>query len=121
MLAKQVSKDEGGRNLEDPMLQLVRVRGGSMEPTLSDGDHIVCVRAQAARPGFVYWLCHPRLGRIVKRVGADGRLHSDCAEGTDSGRLGGVEECHVLGRAVLAVRADGVRRLPARRPYSRRA
>ena len=92
-----------------------------MEPTLADGDFILCLKARAPRPGLVYWVRHPRFGDIVKRLHADGTLRSDGPEGRDSFQLGAIADCEVLGRAVLAVRRSGLTRLRAPRPYSRRA
>ena len=92
-----------------------------MEPTLSDGDHVICIRPRSLRPGSVYLVRHPRLGRMVKRLGADGRLCGDSDDSTGPDRLGPIAECEVLGRAWLAVRPSGVTRLRARPPCSRRA
>ena len=92
-----------------------------MEPTLLDGDYILCIKPRALRPGLLLWVAHPRFGRIVKRLRADGRLESDSAEGTAAERLGPVAACEVLGRAVLAVTPSGIKLLRRRRPCSPRA
>ena len=89
-----------------------------MRPLLRDGDHVLVV-ALPPKPGTVVALLHPRLGRMVKRLGADGTLHSDDPEGTGSNRLGLLSEATYLGRAVL--RARGLRPLRARRLCSPRA
>ena len=89
-----------------------------MRPLLRDGDHVLVV-ALPPKPGTIVALLHPRLGRMVKRLGADGTLHSDDPEGTASDRLGLLSEADYLGRAVF--RARGLRPLRARRPCSPRA
>ena len=89
-----------------------------MRPLLRDGDHVLVV-ALPPKPGTVVALLHPRLGRMVKRLGLDGTLHSDSSEGTASDRLGLLSDATYLGRAVL--RARGLKQLRARRPYSPRA
>ena len=92
-----------------------------MAPTLAPGDYVLCGKGRL-REGAVYVMVHPRLGRLVKRLGAGGALLSD-GEGAEPERLGTVQECKVLGRAWIAIRPSGVRRLRVRspRPCSRPA
>ena len=102
-------------------MTLLRITGRSMHPTLREGD-IALALPLRPREGTVVALHHPRLGRMVKRLGPDGTLHSDSPNGTASERLGTLSEARYLGRVVLAVTPRGVRRVrrrPAPRPCSR--
>ena len=101
-------------------MKLFQVSGESMRPTLAPGDVVLCLGSRA-RSGDVVVVLHPRLGRMVKRVGLDGSLVSDSSEGTESSRLGSVADCKVLGRAVIRIGPKGIRRLRVRRPCSPRA
>ena len=102
-------------------MRLVRISGESMAPTLAPGDYVLCGKSRL-REGAVYVVVHPRLGRLVKRLGPDDALLSD-GEGAEPDRLGSIADCEVLGRAWLAIRPSGVRRLRVRspRPCSRPA
>lgn len=93
---------------------LIRVRGESMAPTLLNGDHVICWRTRSTRPGAIYHVAHPRFGSIIKRLDGTGRLSSDNDAGTDSDRLGRIEDCDVRGRAILAIKANGLKPLSAR-------
>ena len=54
---------------------ILEVRGESMEPVYHDGDLLYYRFAQTARPGQDVICLYPE-GRIVKRLGQDGKLHS---------------------------------------------
>ncbi|MBQ3374765.1 MAG: helix-turn-helix domain-containing protein [Oscillospiraceae bacterium] len=54
---------------------ILEVRGDSMEPVYHDGDLLYYRFTQTARPGQDVICLYPE-GRIVKRVGTDGKLHS---------------------------------------------
>lgn len=93
-----------------------RVAGGSMAPTLADGDLVlVDPHAYRARPpvaGEVVLARHPfRDVLLVKRVGsrrADGRLslHGDNPEeSTDSRVFGSVPDAAVVGRVTRRLRS----------------
>lgn len=91
-----------------------------MAPTLSAGDY-VWVRSRAPLPGEIVMVDHPRFGRIVKRLDEDGRLRGDGPNSTARAELGRIDDCQLIGTAVLAIRPSGIRRLRAHRRYSHRA
>ena len=93
--------------------KLVRVKGGSMRPTLRDGD-IVLARRGRYGEGDVVVCRHTRLGRIVKRVDESGRLAGDDPNSTAAAELGLATDTEVLGVARWAITPFGVRRLSAR-------
>jgi hypothetical protein len=99
------------------LVQIVRVGGESMSPTLDDGDFVVALGpplVRRHRPGDVVVVAHARLGLIVKRIAALGpesdwvELAGDAAASCSREALGRVPRRAIVGRAVLRV-APGVR------------
>jgi nickel-type superoxide dismutase maturation protease len=97
----------------------VRVRGDSMEPTLSGGD-LVLVDADQGRPqvGAIVVAADPeRPGQaLVKRVGSRGddsvALMSDNpTEARDSRHFGSISLDHLRGAATVVFKNDGAMRL----------
>lgn len=88
-------------------LGAVRVAGGSMWPTLADGDACLVLWGARPRPGEVVVARLPGRPLGVKRAGfrdADGTwwLASDNpGAGTDSATFGTVAEGDLLGRVLL--------------------
>ena len=103
------------------MIRLFRIRGDSMEPTLSDGDIAVCWKTDRPDVGTVVCLDHPDFGTIVKRLGEAGSLHSDHPSGQSAAILGDVKRTRIRGRCILAITPRGLKRLRARPPCSHRA
>jgi len=97
------------------MPRLIRVSGGSMEPTVSDGDYILITKPRRIRPGFIYVLQHERLGRIVKRLDlineGQCKWSGDSLESTESDRIGLTSKDCILGQARLAITPRGLKRL----------
>lgn len=48
------------------MIRIVKVVGDSMLPELNDGDYVITRKPRSIRPGFMYVVNHPDLGRIIK-------------------------------------------------------
>jgi phage repressor protein C with HTH and peptisase S24 domain len=98
-------------------LQLVRVSGPSMVPTLRHGDRLLVWRGARVRPGDVVLARFPTLAdvlvvkRAVREVDGGWWVSSDnAAAGSDSTSHGPAD---VLGRAVVLLRGG---RRPARVP-----
>jgi len=94
----------------------VVVEGASMEPTLSEGDRLLVVRAWRARPGDLVVLRDPREGRriLVKRVtsvvGDDVTVHGDNPPAsTDSRAFGPVPRRALVGRVLRRYQRGGPR------------
>ena len=52
------------------MLEVIRINGDSMSPTLHNNDYVVIFRrGWFVRPGSVVVANHRKLGKIIKRVG----------------------------------------------------
>jgi nickel-type superoxide dismutase maturation protease len=89
----------------------VRVTGASMEPTLADGDRLLCRDLTAARPpreGDVVVARRPDrpallvVKRVVRREPGGWWLEGDNAAASDDSRVfGPVPDALVLGRAVV--------------------
>lgn len=89
----------------------VRVSGASMQPTLADGDRLICRDVSARRPvraGDVVVARRPDrpdlllVKRAVRREGAGWWLEGDNPAASDDSRVfGPVPDALVLGRAVL--------------------
>lgn len=97
------------------MFKIVKVRGESMTPALSSGDYIILTKARALRPGFVVLADHPKYGLITKRVKTVEKdsvlLEGDGPESTSSEAMGLIPKDKIIGRARLAIRPDGLKRL----------
>ena len=97
------------------MLKLVKVKGGSMLPTLSDGDYILTKKPRSLRPGFIYTINHIDLGLIVKRldsVEADNcSFTGDNLNALSETLLGSVSPDRVIGQALLVIKPSGLSRL----------
>ncbi|PID73392.1 MAG: peptidase S24 [Desulfobacterales bacterium] len=93
------------------MLNIYRVRGDSMIPTLKDGDYVVAARLPGARKGRLVVVDHPACGIIVKRVLRRSRegilLESDNVLGTTTREMGLVAPGRILGTVLFAVRRPG--------------
>ena len=82
----------------------VRVDGGSMQPTLNDGDHVLVRTQTKARPNEIVLSLHPykKNVRLIKRVestdDAGAFLLGDApSESTDSRSFGYVPWSHIVG------------------------
>ena len=85
--------------------QRVKVSGESMQPTLSEGDHVLVVPCSRAEVGDIVLCRHPyrRDTRIIKRVSAADEhgmtLTGDNAgQSTDSASFGDVSWSRLIGR-----------------------
>lgn len=96
------------------MIKIIKVRGGSMRPTLVPGDYMIIIKARALRPGFVVLVDHPEYGVIVKRVvsvsGATLRLVGDGHVTTETADMGDVAVSQVMGRVRWAVKPGWFKR-----------
>lgn len=85
------------------MIKIVKVRGGSMRPTLIPGDYIIVTKARSIRPGFVVLVNHSEFGVIVKRVKSVDknslRLEGDGHVTSTTLEMGDVPLSNVIGRA----------------------
>lgn len=105
------------------VLEILRVSGVSMAPTLSDGDYVLAlshkVCAQPPAVGSVIVVRHPDLGVLVKRVVAveGGRIAIDGDNPTslDRSGLGSIKASQVLGRALLRIPKKGLPQRIAKR------
>lgn len=97
------------------MFKLIKVTGHSMAPALSDGDFVVTIKPRSFRPGYIYVVNHSDLGRIIKRLDRleNDRLifSGDNKASTPSSIIAPVEKDRVDGRAVIAVKKSGLKRL----------
>jgi len=75
------------------MIKIVKVRGGSMRPTLLPGDYIIITKARSLRPGFV----------VLINQG-DGHVTSTTLE------MGDVPHSRVIGRARWAIKPGWFKR-----------
>lgn len=82
--------------------QIYRVRGESMEPTLTDGDFVCTNAARTARVGDVV-VARDREGRtLIKRIGSRGTntvslMSDNPANARDSRHAGSIATSNVLG------------------------
>ena len=97
------------------MIQIVKVRGVSMAPTLAPGDYMIVTKARAIRPGFVVLANHPKYGIIVKRVATVSQqsvtLSGDGSESTSTEALGKIPIANIKGRVRLAITPKGLKRI----------
>ena len=89
------------------LLQVLRVRGGSLAPRIHDGDYIVIsgLGMGRIRAGDVVVFDHPDYGRLVKRVeGLEPcghlRVRGDDIDSIDSRRFGPIPRSCLLGRLI---------------------
>lgn len=96
------------------MIKIVKVRGGSMAPTLMPGDYLIATKARAIRSGFVVLVDHPKYGTIVKRVASVSdtfvTLEGDDPDSTSTEDMGQVDPENIRGRVRLAITPQGPRR-----------
>ena len=97
------------------MINLVKVRGESMAPTLAPGDYVITTKARAIRSGFVVLADHPKYGLIIKRVKSVQNqtvtLEGDGQASTSSEAMGHVARDKIRGRVWAAVTPKGLKRL----------
>jgi nickel-type superoxide dismutase maturation protease len=93
------------------LLQVLRVRGGSLAPRYRDGDYVVIsgVGMKRIHPGDVVVFDHPEYGRLIKRIeGVEPcghlRVRGDDIDSVDSRRFGPVPRSSLLGRVVWHVK-----------------
>lgn len=99
------------------MIQIVRVDGNSMAPTLGDGDYCVGMRVEFCRAfsvGQVVIAVHPRYGKIIKRIkmiSSDGTLSlsGDGAASVEDAELSGLDPLVVEARVFWVVGRRGSR------------
>lgn len=98
------------------ILEVLRITGVSMAPTLSDGDFILAlsddVCAQPPALGSVIVLKHAELGVLVKRVlkledGGRVTVGGDNPMSATSESLGCFESSQIIGRALLRIPKNG--------------
>jgi len=87
-----------------------------MAPTLEDGEIIITNKPRSLRPGLIYVVNHPELGRIIKRLKEiDNRglaiLSGDNPSSTSQNLMGAIAQHHLTHRAWLAIGSNGLRRL----------
>ena len=87
-----------------------------MAPTLQDGDIILTKKPRSLRPGLIYVIDHPDLGRIVKRLSKIDtrglvRLSGDNPQSTPDKLLGAIQTHYITQRAWLVVGKNGIKRL----------
>jgi len=96
------------------MIKFVKVRGGSMRPTLLPGDYIIVTKARSIRPGFVVLVDHSEFGVIVKRVQSiqndSLRLKGDGHVTSTTLEMGDVPLSHVIGRARWVIKPGWFKR-----------
>ncbi len=98
-------------------MRLLKISGDSMSPTLQDGDYILAVntKPRSLRPGFIYVIDHPDLGRIIKRLqkidGDQCVIVGDHSHSTPQSILGPVPKSRLSARAILAFTKTGIKRL----------
>ena len=96
------------------MIKIVKVRGGSMRPTLLPGDYIIITKARSLRPGFVVLINHSEFGMIVKRVKCvtkdSLRLEGDGHVTSTTLEMGDVPHSRVIGRARWAIKPGRFKR-----------
>lgn len=105
------------------VLEILRVAGVSMAPTLSDGDYVVAlsddVCAQPPAVGSVVVISHPDLGVLVKRVLAVTEdsisIGGDNPMSVAADSIGSVKTSQVLGRALLRIPKKGLPQRIAKR------
>lgn len=98
------------------MLNLVKIRGDSMLPTLSDGDTVITTKPRTIRAGLIYVVNHSDLGLIIKRLDSfdnsgRARLSGDNPGSTPSAVMGTIETERFIGRARFAFGKSGLRKL----------
>lgn len=96
------------------MIKIVKVRGGSMRPTLTPGDYIIVTKARSLRPGFVVLVDHSEFGVIIKRVQSINkdslRLEGDGHVTSSTLEIGNVPLSRVVGRARWAIKPGWLKR-----------
>jgi phage repressor protein C with HTH and peptisase S24 domain len=96
------------------MIKIVKVRGGSMRPTLLPGDYIIVTKARSLRPGFVILVDHSEFGVIVKRVKSINkdslRLEGDGRVTSSTQEMGDVPLSNIIGRARWVIKPGRFKR-----------
>lgn len=96
------------------MIKIVKVRGGSMRPTLLPGDYIIVTKARSLQPGFVVLVAHSEFGVIIKRVKSVNkdylRLEGDGHVTSTTQEMGNVPLSDVIGRARWAIKPGWFKR-----------
>ena len=86
-----------------------------MSPALNDGDYILTITPRRLRPGFIYIVDHPDLGRIVKRLQRieNTRYYftGDNPKSTPSTVMGPIVRERITARAILQTSRKGIKLL----------
>lgn len=93
-------------------LSIGRVRGRSMLPRITPDSFIIAInypRFLPKRVGQVYYLSHPRYGRIVKTLAAiEGEnlwFRGESSESVSMHAIGALQHKHLIGRVIWVVAA----------------
>lgn len=97
-------------------MRLMKISGGSMSPTLSDGEYLLSKKPHLLKLGVIYVIDHIDLGVIVKRLCGQ-KNNKYLFEGDNlslsipSYLIGMVEKERIIGQAICSFGPKGFRRL----------
>lgn len=93
-------------------LSIGRVRGRSMLPRITPDSFIIAINYPPFLPkrvGQMYYLSHPRYGRIVKTLAAiEGEnlwFRGESPESVSTQAIGALQQQHIIGRVIWVIAA----------------